>query len=250
MTNDIKKVNKVSAVQNALENLRKYIKDNNIKNLPSEDEISQSLGVSRSTLREAIVILEKEGVVSRIQGKGTLVNTFITKLENRIDTGNNIETVLKRQGYDVRFEVLSADYRIASKYEKIEMGINDRDEILVVEKLLYANNEPVALYVERIAKKHLKTFDLKEGYFSSDIFKTIDKITGLKISHDVIKIKALVCDKKQSKLFNAEKSIPLMSFDILEYDRRGLIVMYNTQYYTCDFVDFTICRNIAYTAWE
>ena len=248
MTNDIKKVNKVSAVQNALENLRNYIKDNNVKNLPSEDEIAQSLGVSRATLREAIVILEKEGLVSRIQGKGTLVNTFVTKLDNRVDTGNNIEVVLKRQGYNVRFEILSVDYRIASEYEQIEMGINDGDEILVVEKILYANDKPVALYVDRIARKCLKTFNFERDYISSDIFQTIDKITGLKISHDVIKIKALGCDKRQAKLFNIEENIPLISFDILEYDRKGLVVMYNTEYYTGELVDFTICRNVAYKA--
>lgn len=250
MKDDIKKVNKVSAVQNALENLRKYIKDSNVKILPSESEISKSLGVSRLTLREAIIILEKEGLVSRIQGKGTLVNTFVTKLDNRLDTGNRIEDVLKNNGYDIRFEVFNVEYKIASKYEQIEMGINENDEILVIEKLLYANDKLVALYVDRIPKKFLKTFNFEADYFKSTIFQIIDKITGLKISHDVIKIKAVACDKKQAQLFNIEENTPLISFDILEYNRDGLVVMYNTEYYTDEPVDFTICRNVAYKAWS
>ena len=250
MNNDIKRVNKVSAVQNALENLRKYIKDSNVKTLPSENEISQSLGVSRLTLREAIIILEKEGVVSRIQGKGTLVNTFVTKLDNRVDTGNNIEDILKKYGYDIKFEVLSVEYKIASEYEQIEMGINDTDEVLVIEKVLYANDKSVAIYVDRIPKKYLKTFNFEKDYFNLAILKIIDEIIELKISHDVIKIKAVACDKRRAKLFSIKENTPLISFDILEYNRDGLVVMYNTEYYTGEFVDFTICRNVAYKAWS
>lgn len=42
--------------------------------LPSEPELITKYGVSRATVREAIIALEQEGWVRRLQGKGTFVN--------------------------------------------------------------------------------------------------------------------------------------------------------------------------------
>ena len=250
MNKNIKKVNKVSAVQKSLENLRKYIEESNINILPSEDEIAKDLGVSRLTLRESITILEKEGLVSRVQGKGTLVNSFVTKLDNRIDSGRDVEGALRRHGHKVRFEVISLYYKSASEYEKLQMGIekdDEVDEILVIEKVLYASEEPVAVYIDRIPKKNLKTiFDFDKDYFKPSIFPIVEKLCDLNISYDVVKIIPCACDKKLSKIFNLKINTPLITFDVLEYTRDGVVVMYNTEYYTGKMVDFTICRNVAY----
>lgn len=42
--------------------------------LPSEPELITKYGVSRATVREAIISLEQEGWLTRLQGKGTFVN--------------------------------------------------------------------------------------------------------------------------------------------------------------------------------
>ncbi len=41
--------------------------------LPSENQLSQSIGVARNTIRQAISELEKEGLVYRVRGSGTFV---------------------------------------------------------------------------------------------------------------------------------------------------------------------------------
>jgi GntR family transcriptional regulator len=42
--------------------------------LPSEESLAKAVGVSRSTLREALGYLEKHGLISRMQGIGTFVS--------------------------------------------------------------------------------------------------------------------------------------------------------------------------------
>lgn len=59
--------------------LRHYILKNNLKPgdmIPTEMEMSQTLGVSRNVLREAIKTLEILGVVSSKPGVGMVVNAF------------------------------------------------------------------------------------------------------------------------------------------------------------------------------
>src|SRR6516164_7428856 len=42
--------------------------------LPSESELSRELGVSRVTVREALRVLAQEGLLVKVQGKGTFVS--------------------------------------------------------------------------------------------------------------------------------------------------------------------------------
>lgn len=73
--------------------LMRYIEENLSEgdSLPIESEIEKLYGVSRATVRKTIDELVSEGVVKRIQGKGTFIQSkkivqtagSITKLDRR-----------------------------------------------------------------------------------------------------------------------------------------------------------------------
>jgi len=47
--------------------------------LPSENELTQELGLSRQTVRQAMLLLETEGLTKRVRGSGTFVNEIAHK---------------------------------------------------------------------------------------------------------------------------------------------------------------------------
>ena len=53
--------------------------------LPSELELTEVLGVSRTVVRDALSELERDGYLERVRGIGTLVNRDVLKVENRMD---------------------------------------------------------------------------------------------------------------------------------------------------------------------
>lgn len=242
----IKKVKKLSTVQRAIESLRDHIAETDDPVLPNEIELSKVLGISRLTLREAITVLEREGAVSRVQGKGTLVNSFVTKLENRIDTGSDIEGGLRRSGYEVRFEVPSFETRKATELESSKLNIELGEEILVIKKLLYANDMVAAVYVDRVPKKLVSKSELSAEEFKPTIFPIIEELCQMSITHDVLEMYPCSSDKEISEYFNIPIGTPLLGFDVLEYTKDSIALMYNTEYYTDKFVRFTLCRSIAY----
>ena len=58
---------------NLANELKKYIVENDPKKLPSEREIASMFGVTRTVVREALRILEYEGIITTIPGKGSFV---------------------------------------------------------------------------------------------------------------------------------------------------------------------------------
>jgi len=67
--------------------LIKMIKKGDFKNnkLPPEDKLSEMLGISRSTTREALITLDREGIITKKQGIGNLIHNSVLESKMRID---------------------------------------------------------------------------------------------------------------------------------------------------------------------
>lgn len=245
----VKKVQKLSAVQQALENLRAYIYEADARGerrLPSEEELAQQLGISRMTVREVLAVLERDGVIARSQGKGTVINSFVRQLKSRIDTSREIDTFLLDNGYQISSRVLDFTWRRAEKEEADKLGISEGEEILVVKKVFMADAITAAFYVDRTPRSLFKHENFSEQDLEKSMFAFIENICEQQITHDVLEIIPAVADKNLSRIFNVPILTPLLRLDVLEYGEKGMPLMYNSEYYTDKFIRFTLCRNVAF----
>ena len=67
--------------------LMKMFKKGDFKNnkLPPEDKLSEMLGISRSTIWEALIALDREGIITKKQGIGNLIHRSTLEIKMRID---------------------------------------------------------------------------------------------------------------------------------------------------------------------
>lgn len=79
--------------------IKQYIDDNNLKSgdrLPSQAELMQLIGVSRSSIREAIKTLEAKDILEVKNGKGIFVKDESTNtISAQIELGKEKETILE-----------------------------------------------------------------------------------------------------------------------------------------------------------
>lgn len=95
---------------------------NNIKNmeagnnrLPSEEELTKQLGVSRSTVREAMHDLILQGVVSKRHGKGNFAHPAVLKVPYRIDYESDFRSLLADPNKTLRIKSSPYTSGIASE---------------------------------------------------------------------------------------------------------------------------------------
>jgi GntR family transcriptional regulator len=82
------------------ERLRRRVRDGELRagaRLPSEPELARSLGVSRSSLRAAITLLEEDGLLRRLHGSGTYV-THKPLLRNDLSRNFGVSSMIAATG--------------------------------------------------------------------------------------------------------------------------------------------------------
>jgi GntR family transcriptional regulator len=76
--------------------------------LPSEEALARDLGASKSTIREALIRLEAEGLVRRAQGAGTFPNLAALDVTARLDRRIDYSRQLEAAGFTPGMTVISA----------------------------------------------------------------------------------------------------------------------------------------------
>jgi len=144
--------------------IRSYIITNGLKpgdQLPTEQEMSQALGVSRNVLREAIKSMELMGMVQACPGRGTVVQEF------------SLDFVFQNVLF---FNVAGEDKSVREMF-----GIRRMLELSYMRQAFYAmSEEDIALLRECLQKMRIcgdenyMGFTAADRLFHTTIFRSLD----------------------------------------------------------------------------
>ncbi|WP_435298728.1 GntR family transcriptional regulator [Timonella sp. A28] len=110
--------------------------------IPSERTLTQLFGVSRMTIRHAIESLVSEGVLEKIQGRGTFVSAPRMDFEVRLSTfGEQME----RLGLTASTKVIDAGTVPAPAEVASILGVSPGAATHHLRRLRYADNKPMAI---------------------------------------------------------------------------------------------------------
>src|SRR5699024_7559555 len=108
-----------------------------------ENQLYEKFDVSRNTAKKAIEDLVQEGIVYRVQGKGSFVNQ--PKIEQSLTGFYSFSQVLEEKGLQQKDVIISITVEKASHKVAQALQINDGEEVIVLTRLRYAQDEPIIL---------------------------------------------------------------------------------------------------------
>jgi DNA-binding GntR family transcriptional regulator len=111
--------------------------------LPTEQQLARRFGVSRLTLRRALGLLERSGLVSRQRGRGTTVSP--TKIRRLLAPLYTLEEDLRQQGLKLETRVLRYETNTEPPESvREELQLRRRSRVAVVELLRLVDGQVIA----------------------------------------------------------------------------------------------------------
>ena len=113
--------------------------------LPSELELAEALGVSRTVVRDALSELERDGYLERVRGIGTLVNRDVLMVENRMDQKLEFNKMIRAIGRVPHSDNLMVTRETATPelMERLALDPEKEHTLVFVRRRVLADETPV-----------------------------------------------------------------------------------------------------------
>ncbi|MBN1217306.1 MAG: GntR family transcriptional regulator [Anaerolineae bacterium] len=213
--------------------------------IPSETDLADALGVSRTTIRDALSRLELEGVVYRKQGAGTFVNKAGLQIKTRLEEIWTYEAMLKAHGYTPATRIISVEEQPTSTEIATTLQLDPDQNLLVIKKLFLADNRPVILVDNQIPASIIKTNYTPED-FRQPTYQFLSTHCQQHLAYYLSEIIPLVAPAWLTKILDLPKpKTALLAFDEVGYNQDNQPVIKTCSYFRDDLLRLRLIRREA-----
>lgn len=204
--------------------------------LPSEAELCDLFSVNRGTIRHALDMLEREGLVYREKGRGT----FIRRRRVELDLSYLCSTTedLRNRGWEPATEVISITQVAPRSHIRNSLNLPEDEKVWEVYRRRLANGEPISLQraffpvslMPDLVKKDLSTsfFTLWKDYYN------IQPRDGEQT------IRVRVATSEEAELLLIRESDPIFEITRVTFDINGRPFEYLISIWRGDRYDFNV----------
>ncbi len=208
--------------------------------LPSEEKLAKMLGVSRATIREALSALEKQGMLRRVQGLGTILTH-----EQKIPIGQGMERLDSYTEYVSRYGFTPGTSSVNFHWEKTRPAHTKifRQDIAmlgVLERTRTADGKPLMVSVDYIPM-HILGPEFQLEYMGQSLFSYLQK-RGVILAYSEMRITAAIAKPDMAEKLEVIEGAPLLVIYETYYDGQNAPVLVSSNTYRVDRWEFKIFR--------
>lgn len=232
------------------EQTKSYIKQRIINDefeegrIPSETALAEELGVSRTTIRDALSRLELEGTIYRKQGAGTFVNEASLRIRTRLEEIWTYEAMLEAHGYTPSTEIVSVETQSTPPKLATELNLSPQSEILLVKKLFFADDQPV-IFVENYIPVHILQHTYTTETFHTPMYQVLADVGQQHLAYYVSEIVPLVPAKWLRDLLALKPNSAILSFDEVGYSQDNQPIVKSYSYFKDSLLRLRLLRREA-----
>jgi len=182
--------------------------------IPSEAELGEAYQVSRVTVRKALAELTREGLLRRMQGKGTFVCT--PRLKSNLREVTSFHEACLMMGCTPGTKVISKGMITAEESVREALGLTGSEAVEVV-RLRLADQNPVMLEINRFSPKY--AFLLTEN-LNGSLYHLLSR-QGVEAASGVHEISLCYATAQQAKLLEVEVGAALLQLEQVIFDQHG-----------------------------
>lgn len=202
--------------------------------IPSERELMTRFSISRTTVREAISALVREGYLEKKHGKGTFISN--KPLQEWLGQLQSFTETVKYMGMKPSFKLL---YQKKDKPPENIVELFESEELYLIVRTLYANHKPVAIeeqYYPLEVGNRLKKYDLDKAV----LYDLLETELGIILAEAEQTITSEQPTEEEASILGIPKEQSVLRIERLIFDSHNEPVEYLKGCFRSDLYSFRI----------
>lgn len=224
------------------EQIRQFLTDHSLgpgSQLPTEEELATQFEVSRTTLREALRLLERDGVVDVRQGNGRYVSA-LPMVERPITRLEGITELLQSLGFDVSDRIIDVAARAPTDEEANALRLPSGSGIVHIERVRMQKMEPLS-YSDVALPRSLFPGALDNYEWSRPLNSLLDSIGHRPYAANT-QIKAAALSRKIAQSTGLPSTVPYLLLVQIVVSSAGRFLAYAHDYMRGDHFSYDVRR--------
>lgn len=204
--------------------------------MPTEEEICHAFDASRITARHALEMLANEGLIYKVQGKGTYVSEKKTSMQ--LNSLRGFSDEMRELGKVPSTIVLAVTLTDANDKIADKLNLGSNRKVYRVERIRCADGIKVAIekvYMPFSSVPGIDKFDL-----TGSLYEVLTSKYDINPSFAVETLEAMLCNQKYADLLDVKINTAVLGMERVGYDKNGKIYEYTQSVYRGDKYKFTV----------
>lgn len=198
----------------------------------AERDLAADLGVSRTSVRAALAVLERSGHVNRIGGRGGGVFVGSTKVERDLSRIVNVPQLLRDQGFAAGSRIVSLAVRAAGPDVAVALAIDPEDLIVDLVRIRFADGTPISL--EQAMLPAYLVDGLPERDLAGSLYELLDREYAIRPAEATERIEVVLASPQEASILEVATGQPLLAVRRTTRDTQGRIFEHSTDLFRAD----------------
>jgi GntR family transcriptional regulator len=184
--------------------------------LPSERELSETYSVSRMTARQALQLLQQDGLTQRQVGKGTYVAR--PQIDQDLRELTSFTQDMTARGLHPQNRVLLAELQPAGPEVAAQLQTTAGEPLVVLQRIRLADGKPIALETAHLPHRLCPGILGSHDFTRASLYQVLQDHYGLHLVWASQVIAARMPERFERDALDLPKRVPVLSLLRVTYD--------------------------------
>lgn len=176
--------------------------------LPSEEELAEIFQASRTTIRNALQELERDNLIFRKRGKGTVVQE--PKTAQNLNYISSFTETLRSKGVEVATGTLTVELVPAPPKVAGALNLEGGELVYLVQRTRVTGGLPIAFITNYLLPRIVPELEKKkEALRTRGLYQLLEEEYGLKLHRAIETIEAYMSGPLEADLLHIPEKMPL-----------------------------------------
>lgn len=209
--------------------------------LPTEAELCEMLGVSRTVVREALRVLEDDGLVARRHGIGTFVRNH--PILKNLNFNFGITEMIESAGLKPGTSHLAIQTENADQEKAEQLRVSVGTSLITVERVRTADGRPVVYSIDTITESLLQRADFDLQLLrNKSIYNVLQTSLGQVIEYGIARLMPMTAPDHVAEKLQLPPNALTLYIVQTDYSSADEPLVYSREYHLPDAFDFVVWR--------